>query len=269
MLESLKQMRGRALRARDGEIGSVKDFYFDDHFWHIRYLVVSTGRWLDQRDVLIGPEALEAADHVDQVFPVALTKEQVRHSPGVETDKPVSRQHEAVLRQYYGWPPYWGAVFDAGGLATPIATPVPTSQAAAGYDDGNTAPRRRGDPHLRSTKEVEGYGIEASDGGIGHVEDYIADTETWRIRYLIIDTRNWWPGKQVLVSPEWIDRVSWTERRVFVDLTRAAVKESPPYEGSVNWNLEYTALLHDYYGRPRYADWDRIMAAGGKQSPPR
>lgn len=258
MIDSVKQMEGRALRARDGTIGKVKDLYFDDSHWHVRYLVVTTGSWLNERRVLIAPESLHPMDRMAQEFPVNLTMDQVRNSPGIESDRPVSRQREIELRGYYGWPPYWGAVYDAGGVAMPVIPPLPPPTA----EPGQAAERPAGDPHLRSVNEVAGYGIEATDGMIGHVEDFLVDDTAWRIRYLVIDTRNWLPGRKVLVSPEWIRRVSWTEHRVHVDLSREAVKSSPAYEGSVDWNTEYAGRLHDYYRRPRYSDWDKDITAG-------
>ena len=260
MVRNLKQIEGRALQARDGIIGEIKDVYFDDHTWHIRYLVVETGAWLHKRKVLVSPEAFSGLDWKLQVFPVNLTIDQVRNSPAIDTAKPVSRQHEETLRQYYGWPPYWGAVFAEGGIVTPLP---PANTAEPGLTDGN-APLRHptGDPHLRSANDTRNYHIEARDGSIGHLEDYLIDESGWRIRYFVIDTRNWWPGKKVLVAPAWATHISWEQRQVKVDLTRAAIRSSPPYEPSAPWNVDYPAELHDYYARPRYSDWDRDITAG-------
>jgi hypothetical protein len=72
------------------------------------------------------------------------------------------------------------------------------------------------DSHLRSTKAVTGYHIEALDGELGHVDGFIVDDESWAIRYMEVATRNWWPGKKVLVSPAWIDRMSWEDSKVYV-----------------------------------------------------
>src|SRR5688572_14442041 len=167
MVRNLKQIEGRALKARDGILGEVRDVYFDDRDWHVRYLVVQTGTWLHRRKVLISPEAFCGLDWGLQVFPVNLTTEQVRNSPGIDTDKPVTRQHEEALRQYYGWPPYWGPIFADGGLAAPILAPTAAANTSApGLTDGN-APLRKGDPHLRSANDTRGYHIEASDGPIG------------------------------------------------------------------------------------------------------
>jgi hypothetical protein len=264
MVRNLKQIEGRSLRARDGVIGEVKDVYFDDHNWHVRYVVVETGAWLHKRKVLVSPEAFSALDWNQQVFPVNLTMDQVRHSPPIEADKPVSSQHEEALRQYYGWPPYWGAVFAEGGIATPIIAPIPAGNTSEpGLTDGDAPLHRpKGDPHLRSANDTRKYHIEALDGPIGHLEDFLVDEDGWRIRYLVIDTRNWWPGKKVLVAPAWTTEMSWERQHVAVDLTRDAIKHSPPYEPSAPWNANYAAELHDYYERPRYSDWEKNISAG-------
>jgi hypothetical protein len=262
MLRNLKQIEGRALRARGGVIGGVKDVFFDDHQWHVRYLVVETGAWLKKREVLISPSVLGPVDWGQQSFPDALTRDQVRYSPSVDTAKPVSRQHEEALRQYYSWPAYWGPVLAEGGMVEPLTTPIPAGNSAEpGYTDGE-APLRRQDPFLRSAKDTLNYHIEARDGAIGHVEEFLFDDEAWRVRYLVIDTRNWLPGKKVIIAPEWIRDVSWEQRRVFVDLTREAIEGSPPYDASAPWNHAYSVQLHDYYGRPRYSDWNKDKTAG-------
>jgi hypothetical protein len=187
-----------------------------------------------------------------QVFPVDLTTEQVRTSPDVDTEKPVSRQHEQVLRQHYGWPGYWEGVFGAGGLAAPIMTPTPAANTSEpGLTDEDLPLKKPGDPFLRSVNDTIGHHIEATDGAIGHAEDFLINDKDWRIRYLVIDTRNWWPGKKVIVAPEWIHNVNWENRRVVVDLTRDAIRKSPPYEPTMPLSEGYAAQLHEHYGRPR------------------
>jgi uncharacterized protein YrrD len=250
MLKETKRMEGYALHARDGVIGQVKDFYFEDQDWHVRYLVVSTGSWLKGRNVLISPEVVHAPDWGMRVFPVELTTDQVRSSPDVDTDKPVSRQHEMELRRYYGWPPYWGAAISGAGLAQPILEPAPGAFSEDLATDGDRPLTRKGNPHLRSVNDTKGYHIEARDGEIGHVDDFLVEGETWRVWYLVVDTRNWWPGKKVLVSPAWIQSVRWDRSHVVVDLTRDAIKSSPEYDPAAHWNPEYAARLHEHYQRP-------------------
>lgn len=252
LLRNAKQLEGHALRARDGVIGRVKDFYFDDHHWHIRYCVLETGQWLQSRRVLISPVVLGDYDAASREFPVDLTMEQVRTSPDFDTAKPVSRQHEEALRQHYGWPGYWDPVFGAGGLAAPIIVPTPAANTSEpGLTDGDRPLKKHGDPFLRSVNDTIGYHIEASDGPIGHAEDFLIDDADWRIRYLVVDTRNWWPGGKVIVAPAWILDVSWEKSRVTVDLTRDMVRHSPPYESTMPWSEDYAAALHEHYARPR------------------
>ena len=263
MLRNLRQIEGRPLRAKDGIIGEVKDVYFDDQHWHVRYLVVETGAWLKKRKVLVAAEVFHGLDWGLQVFPVELTMEQVRNSPSIDTDKPVSRQHEESLRRYYSWPLYWEPIFGAGNAA-PILTSMPPP--GAGLTDGNAPLQTRGDPHLRSANDTLKSHLAARDGETGHVDDFLVDETFWRIRYLVVDTRNWLPGKKVLVSPDWIQDVSWPNRRVTIDLTREAIKGSPPYDPSTPLNSAHAADLHDYYGRPRYSDWDKDIVAGAPRT---
>lgn len=262
MLHTAKSFEGKALHATDGDIGHLKDLYFDDEHWHVRYFVVETERGLSSRQVLISPEAIvRGSVPDDRVISVNLTQRQVRESPGIDTAKPVSRQHEAELRHYYGWPPYWGVVLPETAFA-PAPPLEPASWRAPQTSASETAQPRPdtaeppADPHLRSVGEVTGYHIEAIDGAIGHVADFLIDADTWQIRYLIVDTRNWWPGKKVLVAPNWIRNVSWTASTVAVDLTRATIKGSPAYDPSQPVTPAYAGALHDHYGRPRYPDWD-------------
>jgi uncharacterized protein YrrD len=189
MLNKAKTLKGYTLDSRDGEIGKVKEFYFDDRHWTIRYLVADTGNWLLGRQVLISPYALVAVSREEQHITVDLTKKQIEDSPSLNSDKPVSRQFEEDYYMYYGWPLYWGGTYNWG----PYPYIVRDREKWKGYVQRG----KPWDPHLRSTHDVTGHYIQATDGQIGHVDDFIIDDDrTWAIRYLIIDTRNWWPGKR-------------------------------------------------------------------------
>lgn len=250
MLRSINSMLGLKLRAEDGDFGQVRDLYFDDQSWAVRYAVAGTGTWLPGRQVLLSPHALGLPDSKEGVIPVALTKKQIEESPSIEEDKPVSRQMERDYFSYYQWPLYWhgpylwgaGPVPVAGAPATPLAWDSPTLD-----DDA--------DIHLRSTKAVAGHHLQASDGSIGHVEDYVLDDETWSIRYLVVDTRNWWPGKKVLLSPEWISRVSWADKTVFTELSRETVKSAPEFSGTLPLGRDYEDALFKHHGKDAY--WTR------------
>lgn len=241
MLRSVKDLIGYKILARDGQIGDVEDFYFDDHLWIIRYITVNTGNWLPGRLVLISPVDAGVPDWSGHVFPVRLSREAVKNSPSELKDKPVSRRYETELHKYYGWPVYWGPSA-TGAIPGPISAP---ESAAAVEED-------QGDPNLRSAKEVIGYHIQAVDGEIGHAQDFIADTETWTIRYVVVDTRNILPGRKVLIAPEWITSMRWDERKVHVDADSRRIRESPTFDPSTPVNREYEARLYDYYGRPAY-----------------
>ena len=249
MLRNGTRLEGYELQARDGAIGHVRDLYFDDHHWSLRYFVVDAGSWLVSRQVLISPLAVHSPQWNEKRLPVDLSKEQIKNSPGIDTDRPVSRQHEMSLSDYYGWPYYWADPTFAGiGMTTPIpvaaADGTQAAAQAAVEDDA-------GDPHLRSLNHVRGHHIVARDGEIGHVDDLLLDDATWQVRYLVIDTRNWWPGKKVLISPLWITGFGWSDAKVYVDLSRQAVQGSPEYDPQRPVDTGYAARLHDYYGRPR------------------
>jgi hypothetical protein len=246
MLLSVKEIKNYILRAEDGEVGRCKDFLFDDEHWTVRYMVADSGKWLPGRKVLISPISLNKPDWGSKRFAVRLTKEQIEEAPDLDQDAPVSRQYEIKWAKSYGYPIYWSGEDIWGPAATPEVLydqMLPESEEDAPSSD---------DEHLRSVAEVTGYHIQALDGEIGHVEDFILDTATWTIRYLVVDLVNWLPGRKVLVASEWITAVSWHESKVSVDLTRAQIKASPNYDPSTPVNREYEVQLYDFYGRPKY-----------------
>ncbi|MDY7108425.1 MAG: PRC-barrel domain-containing protein [Planctomycetota bacterium] len=214
MLRSLSEIRGYAIEAVDGRIGDAHDFLFDDQVWTVRYVVVDTGRWLPGRRVLVSPMAVARPDWKARLLPANMTKEQIESSPPISADEPVARQHEVALHEHYGWAPYW-PIAGAYGLATGETPPAVVSEAAARKEAREAVNTRRqeADPHLRSSREVEGYHVQAVDGEIGHVEDFILDDAGWVVRYLVVDTRNWLPGRKVLVAPLWSENIDWEDRR--------------------------------------------------------
>jgi len=235
MLDKAKTLTGYSLHSLDGDIGKAKDFYFDDRDWTIRYLVADTGEWLISRQVLFSPHSLAGVDRDQGSITVKLTKDQIEHSPTLNRDKPVSRQFERAYFGFYGLPVYFG--FEPDRIKA-----------------GNSAQTRkkRGDPDLRSAHAVSGHHVEASDGEIGHVEDFLIDVQTWAIRYLVVDTKDWLPGKKVLISPKWIERVSWSEKQVVVDLTREAVQQAPEYADVTPITRDQEIALHRHYKRDGY-----------------
>ncbi|MGE5399570.1 MAG: PRC-barrel domain containing protein [Ignavibacteriales bacterium] len=257
MLRSVKEFEKYKIIASDGEIGNAYEFYFDDVKWIMRYLVVETGNWLSRKQVLISPAAVNSADWKNRTLTLNLTKKQIEDSPDISTDKPVSRQHEVELMNYYNWPQYWdwemGMPY-APGAAFMSAAPIVNDDVSATTDNTkhSTAPRK-GDPHLRSSREVIGYNIQATDDTVGHVEDFIVDDNSWIIRYMVIDTGNRLiGGKRVLLAPHWIERVEWTDSRVHVAISSTSLRNSPPYDPSQTLNRDYEELLYEYYGLPKY-----------------
>ena len=226
MLRSLEQLYGDKLGASDGEIGRVKDFYFDDQNWAIRYLVADTGSWLPGRQVLISPYSLSRLDQAGKILRVNLSRKQIENSPSIESHKPVSRQYEEEYYRYYGWPYYWQGDGLWGMSGFPIlelpAKPFPSESATA------SGPQpERADAHLRSTQAVGGYHLQASDGIIGHVCDFMMDDQSWAIRELVIKTGHRFSGKEVQIPTRAVDRISYPDSTVFVNLTKEAVQQSP------------------------------------------
>ena len=254
MLTRAEKVYGSTVQATDGDTGRVHDLYFDDQSWIVRYIVVDTGGWLGGRRVLLSPVAVEETRWDDGELRVALTKSQVEHSPDIDLDKPVSRQQIVELHEYYGWPAYWGGSAMVG-TATPGVYPMMmagVAQVEEEMKDEGPTEKHRGDPHLRSARAVAGYDIHAVDGEMGHLEDYFVDDRDWILRYLLVDTRDWLPGREVLISPTWIERVDWAKTAVHVALTQAQIEASPEYDGETPPGREYEVVLHQHYGYPGY-----------------
>lgn len=257
MLRVTSVLKGIEIDAKDGRLGSAVDFLFNDRTWKLRWLVMDTGTWMSDRKVLIHPSATKLLDEAGDLLTCDLTRAQIEASPGIASDEPVSTQMEHHLYDYYGWNPMWGArMFGNGAIAAPLAAPpyfggighdgaADIAEEVVARDEG-----READPHLRSIAEVTGYGILASDGAIGHVEDFLLDDGTWEVRYLIVDTRNWWPGKHVLVSPVAVREIRFPSREVQLDVTRGKVKASPPWDPVREPDVSYQQRLHSHYGWP-------------------
>jgi len=242
MKRSVKSLIGYSIGATNGELGKVKEFFFDDKTWTIRYLIVETGNWLNGRKVLISPEAVLIPDWENKIFPVNLTEEQVKNSPEIDTEKPVSRQQELKLYGHYPWTNYWGD--DSFGLGMP----VPIFQVMQRDEDNHDDKESDDDPHLRSTKNVTGYSVNATDGEIGNVEDFIIDDGNWKLDFVIVDTGKWFPGKKVIISPKWIKEIKWETFTVIVNVTVEKVKNSPEYDPDKSISEVYESKLHNHYG---------------------
>lgn len=276
MLRKLNSLIGYTITATDEEIGSVDDFYFDERTWTVRYLVVDTGSWFSGKKVLISQDALGQPFWDNESFPVNLTKKQIEESPSIDLAKPISRQHEAQLSSYYDWPMYWlaasgaasGSAIGATGLGgvTPVVAPAGVAAATATQETTAGREAEMAESHtdpaatelnsskslLRSVKEVKGYNIAANDGDIGHLDDLFVDDSEWTIHYALVDTRNWLPGRKVLIAPNWASNFDWQESKFHVDMTKEQIKNSPEYKPQHTIDRSYEKDLHNYYGLPGY-----------------
>lgn len=250
MLRSTKDLENYTIGATDGDIGKVKDFFFDDKAWVIRYVAVDTGSWLFRRHVLIPILSIKHPDWASRRLVVSADKNQIKNSPDIDSDSSTSREHEMQYLNYYGHPYYWSAS-DAtspgphpDGNPRRVANKEPVRAEWSDHQDN--------DPHLRSCQALIGYHVKATDGEVGHVESLLINEDTWAVQYLVVNTSNWWVGHRVLIAPEWIDVVSWQDESVSLDLDCAAVRTSPPYESFEQLNRERETDLHDHYGRVGY-----------------
>jgi uncharacterized protein YrrD len=224
MLKNIAEIYGHRLAASDGDIGHVKDFYFDDKTWVVRYLIADTGSWLAGRQVLLSPHALGRFDEDAEVMQVNLTKKQIEHSPSIETHKPVSRQYEVEYYNYYGWPAYWngGAMWGLGGY--PVMLPPSRDEMQAKLH------HHREDKHLQSTLAIKGFAIEAVDGAVGHVTGLMIDDQSWAVVELVIKTGLWFFQKEILLSSEKVERISYEDSAIYVKATKADLQHTAEYD---------------------------------------
>jgi len=270
MLRSMHDLDNYSIAATDGNIGEVIDFLFDDHEWVLRYFVVETGSWLSSRKVLLSPIGIQKINWRKKEFPAFITKEQVKNSPNIDTDKPVSRQHEIDTLGYYGYPYYWGSAGIWGDSMYPyslyggiVQYPEEHEELdtnALTREEANRESHQNDDPNLRSCKTIIGYHIHATDGEIGHVSGLIIEDDTMAVRYLIVDTANWFGGHKTLISPEWIKNMDWLEQSVTSNLTRDKIKTAPEYQAKESLNREQEIAVYDHYGLPGYWDKDKKPA---------
>ena len=232
MLRSTKQIYGDKLGASDGEIGHVKDFYFDDQNWAIRYLVVDTGSWLPGRQVLLSPYSLGRLDQAEKVLRVNLTRKQIEDSPSIDLHKPVSRQYEEEYYRYFGWPYYWQGDALWGMSGFPILD-LPATLAESESAAASAPPTERAEAHLRSTQAVNGYHLRTGSETIGHVCDFMMNTESWAIGQLVVKTGHRLSGKEILIETKNVDRISYDESTVFASLAPEAVAPDSIRETSV------------------------------------
>jgi len=242
------ELVGYKLWAKDGNIGKVKDIYFNDGDWVVRYVVVHTGRWIMGRKVLISLQAIKQPVWASKTFPVDLTREQVRNSPDVDLAKPVSRKYEEELHRHYNWPAYWG--MSAGLTGHGIYIPPQEETYPAQLEEDKVTEK---EPRLRSAKEISGYSVATHEGPVGTMEDYIVDDQSWLIHYMVTNlSEQLKTDKKVLIAMPWIDEINLLERRVYTHLTRDAIQHSPAFDPNIPANRQLEEVLYDYHGQPKY-----------------
>jgi hypothetical protein len=263
MLFAVSGLIDCAVEASDGEVGVVKDFLFDDKTWKIRWMAVEAGDWLPgRRRVFIHPSAIAPFELSPKPslpmmsspatlrLTVKLARAQIEAGPHADEGAPVTKDMEGLLYDYYGWDPYWGgSPFGGSPLANAEAQIV--EQAAQRNGEAHIPPLDGGD-HLHSVAEFKGYTVHALDGDIGHIENCLVDDANWDIRYLVIATRNWWPGKIVQLAPYAVKDIDWFGEHINMNVTRDQVRSAPAWDPLAMANEVSEADLHRHFGWPGY-----------------
>ena len=208
MLHELKALIGSPVIATDGETGSVRTFLFDDQSWKVSCLVVDVGGWLKRRDVVLPVAALEQPNWANKTCCARLTRKQLHDSPVLDTEKPVSRQQEIAMREYWGPLACWvnDEIF-LSSIPAGAKYPVHTVE----------------DSHLRSTADMLGYEVSATDGAVGILEGFVMDEASWHLGYLDVKSGDWLQNRSVLVPTRWVQSVSWADFRVNLHHTKTGI----------------------------------------------
>ena len=241
MLRTTDELRGYTLVSGEEKLAKLEDLYFDDQFWTVRYLLVDTGGWLVQRQVLVSPRAVLMVDGLNETIATDLTKAQIKDGPAPDEHAPVDRQFEIAYNEYYGYSPYW-----VGPLAWGANSAPRPPEDAAPLEE-----RASWDSHLFSVRNVTGYAVAGRDGDVGHVSEVLVDDDEWVIRYLVVATRDLLPGKHVLLPPRWT-QVDWENKSISVDLARETIKAAPAYDSGVELDRAYEDALFRHYCRQAY-----------------
>jgi hypothetical protein len=265
MLYNTNDMKNFKVMATDGEVGTIKDSYFDDDAWVIRYFLVETLSWLSSRKVLISPAAIELPDWQGGSLNVSITGGKIEGAPAIDTDKAVSRQMEEQYLEYYGYPRYWVGQGLWGQHMYPNGVPPDYVTSRLDWIERQRedeaaivterARHRNGSPQIRSCDTVSGYHVQTRDGEVGHISSFLVDEVSWAIRYLVVDTSNWWTSHNVLIAPPWISGVHWDSETVSTDLSRDAIHASPVFDLHAVMDRAWEVRLHQHYSRIGY--WSR------------
>lgn len=225
MQRNINSLTGYTMVATDGEIGNIIEFYFDDETWFVRYLILKTGDWLAGRKILISPDALKKTSWTTGVFSVNISKEQIRDSPNIDTNKPVYRSQEIELYAHYDWESDWGSQFYEGGsMGKSNAVPVLDREILTSAEKADI--RSNQNLHLRSTAKVLNFRIHSTDGEIGPLVDFVMDDQTWQILFLVAKIRKSPNDKKILIPVEHIRKVEWEQVNILLDINTAVVESS-------------------------------------------
>ena len=257
MLRCTKEILNYDVKAFDDTIGKVDDFLFMDTDFHIQYLVVNIGPILFGRKVLIAPHALGEPDWVSQQVPVNLTKEEIKSSPNIKTDQPISEMDLDRLHDYYQWPKFWTSLSN-----TMVSTPMTVgrhdpNRGEPGYQTNTVQlsiqkQRQATTSKLRSINEVMGYKVSGTDGTAGTVDDIVVDDKLWILRYLVIKTGTIFNHKNVLLAADWIDWIRHRESELEVDLPVELIEKSPEFDPEMPMTRRQEEVFYDFHGKPYY-----------------
>jgi len=224
MLRSLRELIGCMLVAKDGEIGRCKDFLFDDQNWVIRYLVADTRKWLRGRKVLVSPLSVDSSDWKTQILSFRVLRDQLRRSPSLDEEAPVSRPYEMTLFDYYGWPYYWS---DHARRAGPKLLVLCLKAHRKVMDRESESEKAC---NLYSVKEVKGFEVHGIDGRLGNVVNFIMDDDTWALRYLLLDTSYLLPGKMVLLDMVSVKSINLAAMDIQMEASTDVVDNKPEFK---------------------------------------
>jgi uncharacterized protein YrrD len=240
MLYLLADLEKYTVNAADGYVGKVKDFYFDDRTWKLRFVVAETGIWLKNRKVLLPASAVKSVSTEDRHLNLDMSMYDVKNGPGIENELSLSPQTEIDYLSYYGYSFYRG-VSDAHGFDKDAE-----AKRAEMFACVDLVRRTYGDRHLRSCTEMINYDIEASDNQVGYLQSMVFDEADWAITHLLVNTSNWWLGQQVLMEPHLIKDISWGDARLYLNMQRQAVQDAPIFDVETLSSLSAAeTYLHD------------------------
>lgn len=233
MYAGLRDVKRYSIATTDGDIGVIQDFLFDDRDWAVRYMQVDTHKWLPMgQKVLISPISLRELDENEEVIHVLLSTQQVKDSPPIEAHEPVSRAYETLFFKYFGYGYYWTGPGVWGEYSQPHA--LAHRQMPDMKDFGRVLGPPDDQNHLRSIEQIKGYDVTFSAENIGQVYDLIMDTESWTIKYVVVDTHRFLPGfKKVLLRPSHIDAIDWLTHRLSSHVNAEFLLHCPTYESGL------------------------------------